>query len=84
MPPDLNCVQTLRETIEAAIIVSVLLGLVESLVHDKAASAENDAVERLDEAEKRKVVRRMRLQIWAGAIIGEPGHALEVEGVCQT
>ncbi|GAA6014600.1 hypothetical protein JCM8202_001595 [Rhodotorula sphaerocarpa] len=61
---------TLRETIEAAIIVSVLLGLVESLVHDKAANAENDAVERLDEAEKRKVVRRMRLQIWAGAIIG--------------
>ncbi|GAA5863834.1 hypothetical protein JCM3774_001172 [Rhodotorula dairenensis] len=61
---------TLRETIEAAIIVSVLLGLVESLVHDKAADAEKDAVDRLGEDEKKKIIKRMRLQIWAGAIIG--------------
>ncbi|GAA5950946.1 hypothetical protein JCM8115_005014 [Rhodotorula mucilaginosa] len=61
---------TLRETIEAAIIVSVLLGLVESLVHDKAANAEKDAVERLGDDEKKKIIRRMRMQIWAGAIVG--------------
>ncbi|GAA5976211.1 hypothetical protein JCM10908_005418 [Rhodotorula pacifica] len=61
---------TLRETIEAAIIVSVLLGLVESLVHDKAASSEIDAVEQLGDDEKKKIIRRMRMQIWAGAIIG--------------
>lgn len=67
--------QTLRETIEAAIIVSVLLGLVESLVHDKAANAEKDAVERLGDDEKKKIIRRMRMQIWAGAIVGKSTRA---------
>ncbi|GAA5852724.1 hypothetical protein JCM8547_002604 [Rhodosporidiobolus lusitaniae] len=60
---------TLRETIEAAIIVSVLLGLVESLVNDKATNS-NDIVEKLDPAEKKRVIRRMRLMIWAGALVG--------------
>lgn len=70
--PGLDLAQTLRETIEAAIIVSVLLGLVESLVHDKAATSEKDAVDALGEDEKKKIIKRMRLQIWAGAIIGTP------------
>ncbi|GAA6062655.1 hypothetical protein JCM10212_003467 [Sporobolomyces blumeae] len=61
---------TLRETIEAAIIVSVLLGLVESLVTDKSNAAINDAVESLDNNEKKRIIRRMRLQIWAGALTG--------------
>ncbi|GAA6001997.1 hypothetical protein JCM10207_003030 [Rhodosporidiobolus poonsookiae] len=60
---------TLRETIEAAIIVSVLLGLVESLVADKATDS-NDVVEKLDPAEKKRIVRKMRLTIWAGALVG--------------
>ncbi|KAM0788269.1 hypothetical protein ACM66B_001418 [Microbotryomycetes sp. NB124-2] len=57
-----------RETIEAAIIVAVLLGLVESLV-DKPAGDDSTAVEK-DPEVKRKLVRRMRLQIWAGALTG--------------
>ncbi|GAA5899901.1 hypothetical protein JCM8208_005537 [Rhodotorula glutinis] len=60
---------TLRETIEAAIIISVLLGLVESLVHDKPADGD-DVVEKLDAAERKRLIRRMRLQIWAGALAG--------------
>ncbi|GAA5910679.1 hypothetical protein JCM6882_001056 [Rhodosporidiobolus microsporus] len=60
---------TLRETIEAAIIVSVLLGLVESLVADKTTD-NNDVVEKLDPAHKKRVIRRMRLMIWAGALLG--------------
>ncbi|GAA5851025.1 hypothetical protein JCM9279_005263 [Rhodotorula babjevae] len=60
---------TLRETIEAAIIISVLLGLVESLVHDKPADGD-DVVEKLDADERKRLIRRMRLQIWAGALAG--------------
>ncbi|BGP14689.1 high-affinity iron permease [Rhodosporidiobolus nylandii] len=60
---------TLRETIEAAIIISVLLGLVESLVADSTTD-HNDVVEQLDPQEKKRVVRRMRLMIWAGALLG--------------
>ncbi|GAA5992726.1 hypothetical protein JCM11641_004867 [Rhodosporidiobolus odoratus] len=63
------CIITLRETIEAAIIVSVLLGLVESLVSDKTTDS-NDVVEKLDPQEKKRVIRRMRLMIWAGALLG--------------
>ncbi|GAA5950159.1 hypothetical protein JCM21900_004613 [Sporobolomyces salmonicolor] len=61
---------TLRETIEAAIIVSVLLGLVESLVTDKTVDDANDVMERLDDAERKRIIRRMRVQIWAGALVG--------------
>ncbi|GAA5914293.1 hypothetical protein JCM5296_007236 [Sporobolomyces johnsonii] len=61
---------TLRETIEAAIIVSVLLGLVESLVTDKSADTALDALDRLDDTEKKRIIRRMRVQIWAGALVG--------------
>ncbi|SGY46762.1 BQ5605_C001g00468 [Microbotryum silenes-dioicae] len=56
-----------REVIEAAIIISVLLGLVESLV-DKPVN-EGDSLDR-DEAVKKRLVRRMRIQIWAGAAVG--------------
>ncbi|GAA5833546.1 hypothetical protein JCM5353_007957 [Sporobolomyces roseus] len=61
---------TLRETIEAAIIVSVLLGLVESLVTDKAADAGDDAVGKLDENERKRIIKRMRMMIWGGALTG--------------
>ncbi|GAA6030973.1 hypothetical protein JCM8097_008963 [Rhodosporidiobolus ruineniae] len=62
---------TLRETIEAAIIVSVLLGLVESLVaDDERKDRKDDAVEQLEPAEKKRIVRRMRFMIWAGALLG--------------
>lgn len=40
-------------------------------MHDKAANAEKDAVERLGDDEKKKIIRRMRMQIWAGAIVGK-------------
>ncbi|SCV74126.1 BQ2448_6558 [Microbotryum intermedium] len=56
-----------REVIEAAIIISVLLGLVESLV-DKPVN-EGDSLDQ-DEAVKKRLVRRMRIQIWAGAAVG--------------
>lgn len=62
---------TLRETIEAAIIVSVLLGLVESLVTDKTEKAvAEDVVNEMDESEKKRIVRRMRWMIWGGALSG--------------
>ncbi|GAA6002366.1 uncharacterized protein JCM10292_006623 [Rhodotorula paludigena] len=60
---------TLRETIEAAIIISVLLGLVESLVKDTTDDS-NDAVSKLDPQERKRLIRRMRIQIWAGALLG--------------
>ncbi|BGP23526.1 high-affinity iron permease [Rhodotorula toruloides] len=61
---------TLRETIEAAIIVSVLLSLVESLVHEHGHEKGVDVVETLEAGEQRRLIRRMRLQIWAGALVG--------------
>ena len=81
-----------RETLEAAIIVSVLLGLVEQIVHDDGLTplpnvekvdnsssdknsgelAEQPVLEdNLDDAaRKRRFIRRMRWQIFAGSIIG--------------
>ena len=87
-----------RETLEAAIIVSVLLGLVEQIVHDDGltpsptpnvedannGSSDNNSgqlVEQLaeqpvlddnldDAARKRRFIRRMRWQIFAGSLIG--------------
>lgn len=62
--------KTLRETIEAAIIVSVLLGLVESLVTDKAEKAAvEDVVNELDETEKKRIIKRMRWMIWGGELV---------------
>ncbi|KAK4701952.1 high-affinity iron transporter, partial [Phenoliferia sp. Uapishka_3] len=62
----------LRETIEAAIIVSVLLGLVESLVARSTSTPEG--VEEEDEetraARKKFLVRKLRIQIWAGTAAG--------------
>ncbi|KAK4058262.1 high-affinity iron permease [Microbotryomycetes sp. JL221] len=51
-----------------AIIVAVLLGLVESLV-DKPVGDDVTAVEK-NPQDKKRLVRRMRLQIWAGALSG--------------
>ncbi|KAI0094303.1 Ftr1 protein [Irpex rosettiformis] len=83
-----------RETLEAAIIVSVLLGLVEQIVHDDslaprlaAPSNENDnnssdknsaelseqpvlENDLDDAARKKRFIRRMRWQIFAGALVG--------------
>lgn len=52
-----------------AIIIAVLLGLVESLV-DKPLGVDEKASVEVDEASKKRLVRRMRLQIWAGALAG--------------
>jgi len=38
-------------------------------VHDKPADGD-DVVEKLDADERRRLIRRMRLQIWAGALAG--------------
>ncbi|KAI0092739.1 Ftr1 protein [Irpex rosettiformis] len=82
-----------RETLEAAIIVSVLLGLVEQIVHDDSLAPslqpsnekdnnssdknsgevseqpvlENDLD---DAARKKRFIRRMRWQIFAGSFVG--------------
>jgi high-affinity iron transporter len=52
-----------------AIIIAVLLGLVESLV-DKPLGVDEKADVEVDDASKKRLVRRMRLQIWAGALAG--------------
>ncbi|KAJ7698669.1 iron permease FTR1/Fip1/EfeU [Mycena rosella] len=76
-----------RETLEAAIIVSVLLGLAEQIVHEDPArfgqrgaiggsngsSDDKDEVAsdpEDDSAHRRKLIRKLRLQIFAGAGLG--------------
>ncbi|KAG6821108.1 hypothetical protein H0H93_006447 [Arthromyces matolae] len=76
-----------RETLEAAIIISVLLGLVEQIVHsDKTSSttASRTLVEDTDsknapeatpdpednQAYRRRLIRRLRIQIFAGSALG--------------
>ncbi|KAI5475027.1 iron permease FTR1 [Pseudohyphozyma bogoriensis] len=61
----------LRETIEAAIIVSVLLSLVENLIdrNDALKGPEGEGAED-GEARRKRVVRSMRVQIWAGTLVG--------------
>ncbi|KAJ6616430.1 iron permease FTR1/Fip1/EfeU [Mycena sp. CBHHK59/15] len=75
-----------RETLEAAIIVSVLLGLAEQIAHgDPARFGERTAVAGSspgdskddvasdpedDTAHRRRLIRKMRIQIFAGAGVG--------------
>ncbi|KAJ3713162.1 iron permease FTR1 [Lentinula raphanica] len=78
-----------RETLEAAIIVSVLLGLAEQIVYEdpgrftqertvtsttdesKTDSPEEDLVVAADEeVQRRRLIRKLRIQIFAGAGIG--------------
>ncbi|KIS01625.1 high-affinity iron transporter [Cryptococcus deuterogattii 2001/935-1] len=63
-----------RETIEAAIIVSVLLSFVEQLMVSGGLENEGAQVERLSEEEEikktKRILRRMRIQIWAGTLTG--------------
>ncbi|KAJ4488844.1 Ftr1 protein [Lentinula edodes] len=78
-----------RETLEAAIIVSVLLGLAEQIVYEdpgrftqertvtsstdesKQDSPEQDlAVAADEEVQRRRLIRKLRIQIFAGAGIG--------------
>ncbi|KAI5478500.1 putative Iron transporter [Pseudohyphozyma bogoriensis] len=66
----------LRETIESAIIVSVLLSLVENLIDKdttlQTPSADDGDHEDLEAASARRarLARRMKLQIWAGTASG--------------
>ncbi|CED82573.1 Iron permease FTR1 [Phaffia rhodozyma] len=56
-----------RETIEAGIVISVLLSFVEQLVY----GSKFDAVDAADEERQVKgMIRRMRTQIWFGAFSG--------------
>ncbi|CAK5283253.1 unnamed protein product [Mycena citricolor] len=75
-----------RETLEAAIIVSVLLGLAEQIVYDDSThfgerhriaetpaadsdtSGSNDVED--DTAHRKMLIRKMRIQIFAGAFLG--------------
>ncbi|KAA1476162.1 Ftr1 protein [Dentipellis sp. KUC8613] len=84
-----------RETLEAAIIISVLLGLVEQIVHDdsggalppmqaggngstdeksegdnKSDSVEPELIDADDARRKKRLIRKMRIQIFAGSAIG--------------
>ncbi|KAG7441405.1 iron permease FTR1 [Guyanagaster necrorhizus] len=68
-----------RETLEAAIIISVLLGIAEQIVHDdqrpivqeEANSEENTSGNDSDSAVKRRrLIRKLRVQIFLGAAIG--------------
>lgn len=69
---------TFRETIEAAIIISVLLSLVENLVDRGSTSPDGTVVgedikddgEETRGARRKRLIRRMRIQIWAGAGVG--------------
>lgn len=61
--------QLLRETIEAAIIISVLLGLVESLFDDKKNEVEGEGL-KIEPEEKKRLIRKMRLMVWGGALTG--------------
>ncbi|WRT64504.1 uncharacterized protein IL334_001436 [Kwoniella shivajii] len=65
-----------RETIEAAIIVSVLLSFVEQLMltgklNNSSPSIDDAQIGSTDDVDKRKkLIKRMRIQIWAGTITG--------------
>nr|ODN96639.1 high-affinity iron permease CaFTR1 [Cryptococcus depauperatus CBS 7855] len=60
-----------RETIEAAIIVSVLLSFVEQLMSEGRLPAGEENVSGQEGDRKRaKLIKRMRLQIWAGTLVG--------------
>ncbi|TEB29986.1 Ftr1 protein [Coprinellus micaceus] len=73
-----------RETLEAAIVISVLLGLAEQIVHETVPpspasvahehqeGAENEKNERSESNpdEQRLLIRKLRIQIFAGAALG--------------
>lgn len=67
-----------RETIEAGIIVSVLLAFVEQLVTTGTLSTTSSTIngqistqEKSDDDKRMaKLLRRMRIQVWAGAVAG--------------
>ncbi|OCF33775.1 high-affinity iron permease CaFTR1 [Kwoniella heveanensis CBS 569] len=76
-----------RETIEAGIIISVLLSFVEQLMLTGKLASEDNSTTSLDNPDaiasgnpahgtpedlekRRKLIRRMRIQIWAGTIAG--------------
>ncbi|KAF9060051.1 Ftr1 protein [Rhodocollybia butyracea] len=67
-----------RETLEAAIIVSVLLGLAEQIVYEDPGrlthitAGEEKSPESVEneEIQRRRLIRKLRIQIFAGAGIG--------------
>ncbi|KAK0235438.1 iron permease FTR1 [Armillaria nabsnona] len=68
-----------RETLEAAIIISVLLGLAEQIVHDDrrpVVAAEANSEEKASEndsdsvVKRRRLIRKLRIQIFLGAGTG--------------
>ncbi|OXC70926.1 hypothetical protein AYX13_00343 [Cryptococcus neoformans] len=63
-----------RETVEAAIIVSVLLSFVEQLMTSGGLRNGDAQVDQLSEEEEikktKRILRRMRIQIWAGTLTG--------------
>ncbi|WVQ98338.1 hypothetical protein IAU59_005461 [Kwoniella sp. CBS 9459] len=70
-----------RETIEAGIIISVLLSFVEQLMLTGKLASEDNSTTSVDNPaaangspedleKRRKLIRRMRIQIWAGTISG--------------
>ncbi|EJD54574.1 iron permease FTR1 [Auricularia subglabra TFB-10046 SS5] len=66
-----------RETLEAAIILSVLLGIVDQLIYKNAVAAPGSAtaasdgdVEALPPGWEKRLVRKLRIQIFAGALAG--------------
>ncbi|KAI6115100.1 iron permease FTR1 [Pisolithus croceorrhizus] len=71
---------TFRETLEAAVIVSVLLGLVTQIVSEdpdaasesqtQSISVSNEQVGWQDPLKRSKILRRMKLQILLGAAVG--------------
>jgi high-affinity iron transporter len=58
-----------RETLEASIIISVLLSLVENLVEKSGGTPPTSQIEHVEEGEetyeqrKKRLVRRMRIQV---------------------
>lgn len=74
--------QVFRETLEAAIILSVLLGIVDQLIYKNAVAApvatttdgadkrEGSDVESAPVGWEKRLVRKLRIQIFAGALLG--------------
>jgi high-affinity iron transporter len=75
-PSPLSTNPPLGETIEAAIIISVLLSFVEQLMTTGRLSPRESESEAFGADEEyhnqrvKKIIRRMRIQIWAGTFVG--------------
>lgn len=60
----------LRETIELAIIISVLLAFVTKSLNPPTSDSETSVIDHLTKESNRTLLQKLRLQIWAGGLAG--------------